>query len=213
MKDNISSYLSQTQKAVEQLFDSIDFYNQILKSVRNPVFITDISFINEKEKWEKEYNYWHDQNTHNFERRREAINEYRGYVISKGVLAGSIFQIATTAIELFSKNEEIPKSVSDVVKKDSKAVKFCIGREVESIPIGLILLAGRNQYSHWTDEKPRKQTIDIFKKIARRYGDFDDPAFDLSNNEIYTYSHNIISLIDWHSYEQFSRDLTEMLST
>ena len=210
MKYSLPKYLDQTDKALSQLFDGIEYYNGILKSVERPVFITETPFEN-KEQWESEFDEWHSKNKKQIEQNSQAIKKYIGYSVSKGILSGSILQIATTAIDIFSKNEIIPDACSNFIKPKTKAVKFCIGRTLAEIPIGLIIHAGRNHYNHWNDENPHKLTKKVFSIISRRYGDFDDPAFDLKNEDLDTYSHNIIALLNWKDKSVFVNDLESML--
>lgn len=115
------------------------------------------------------------------------------------------------AVSLFSNNDEIPESCSSFIAGKSKNVKFCIGRIVNTLPIGIIILAARNQYNHWDDPKPRKLTVDVFDRLANVSGKYTDPAFDLNNSTLQTYSHNVLSLLEWKDYSAYLKDIKALL--
>ena len=206
-----SEYIRETEHAVRQLFDGIAHYQHILKEMLNPVFMSNTSF-DDKESWEKEFSRWLEENKEELEKSRKKSREYFGLSFSNATLCGSILQIATMAVELFSKNEEIPKRCRSFLNSGQKAVKYCIGRKVRGLPLGIIIYAARNQYNHWDDPKPHKITKAVFDALAlnHNYGHVKDPAFDLSNPTLNIYSHNILGLLEWKSYEAYEEDIREL---
>jgi hypothetical protein len=71
---------------------------------------------------------------------------------------------------------------ADIIASGSRITRFCIGRRVGNVPIGLIVYAGHNQYNHVNDIRLRETAASVFDRISRGHG-FDDvicgPAFDL----------------------------------
>lgn len=205
-----AEYIEETSKAVQQLFEGLAFYRQILEKDPRPVHVASVS-PDDKDAWQKEIDRWYEQNKEAIEKSLETQREYIGYTFSQATLAGAVLQIASMGISLFSANTDVPKSVSDFVKPDSKAAKFCIGRTIRDLPLGLIILAARNQYNHWDDPEPHTLTVEVFNRIANHSGKYTDPAFDIRNASLNMYSHNIISLVQWTNYDAYYEDLSNLL--
>lgn len=202
-------YIEETSKAVQQIFDGLSFYRRILEEDPRPVHVFDAN-PDDETAWKESLERWYEEMGPTIAKSLEKQREYLGYSFSQTTLAGAILQIASMGISLFSKNNEIPESCRDFVSSKSKHVKFCIGRTVSRLPIGVIILAARNQYNHWDDPKPRALTVAVFDRIANASGKYTDPAFDLKNPSLNTYSHNVISLLKWTTYDAYLADASEM---
>lgn len=210
---NIDQYLSESEHAVRQLFDGIDYYKKILDETPTPVFVTTVPFDDE-DSWKSEFEKWQTNNDAEIDESLRKQREYLGLSFSKATLCGSILQIASMAIEQNSTNNMPPVSCNLFINLGQKAVKHCIGRDVRGLPLGIVIYAGRNQYNHWDDHAPHKITKEVFDTLAfgHDYGSFKDPAFDLDNPKLEIYSHNILALIEWYKYEDYEKDLKVMLS-
>ena len=116
-------------------------------------------------------------------------------------------------IDLFSTNEQIPDSCKAIVSPGQKAVKFSAGRVIRGLPIGIIIYAARNQYNHWDDPSPHKITEKVFDALSLQhgYGPARDPSFDLTNPVLKIYSHNVIGLLEWKSYESYLTDIKTII--
>jgi hypothetical protein len=135
---------------------------------------------------------------------------------AKSVIAGSILQVAYLAIKLYSNNNVIPNSASQLgVKKKSAALPFAIGREEKSIPLGLLIYAGRIQYNHWEEGTPRNNVAKkVFYKLQSEY--YDDPNFDigyvLDIRDPRPVSHYLLQKeLQWFRYQDFEQDILQML--
>ena len=113
-----------------------------------------------------EYNNWFEENKKEIDRAEKATNLYLAEVFAQNTLAGSILEIAAKAIEIYSTNSVISPEAAMLVKKNTKAVKFCIGPVVREVNKGLIILAGRNQHAHYNDPAPHILTRNVFDKLA-----------------------------------------------
>jgi hypothetical protein len=84
---------------------------------------------------------------------------------------------------------------------------------VRGLPLGIVLYAARNQYNHWDDPKPHPITQAVFDVLAlgHGYGQVRDPAFDLSNPKLNIYSHNILALFEWTSYEAYEKGIRALI--
>lgn len=200
-------YMSQAEFAVKQLFDSLKYYRDLLEKEMaiRPVFST--TGCTEDEHLEQAKKFFDDNKEQN-DAANKLSSELLGLKDSQALICGSILQVAFTAISKFSTYD----GECMVLKK--KKVKFGIGREVNNIPLGLVIYAGRNQYNHWDDEKPHDQTKLLFDLIATKNNELDykDPCFNLDLGVIDIYSHNILGLIGWKIYEEYEKDMIDMLS-
>lgn len=207
-----SEYIKESEHAVRQLFDGVAYYRRILQEMPKPVFVSSISFEN-KDSWNEAFSKWYEDNKGDIERSREKSREYFGLSFSNATLCGSILQIASMAIDSFSKNEEVPESCRGFVNLGQKAVRSCIGREVRGLPVGIVIYAARNQYNHWDDPNPHRITQAVFDALAlgHGHGPVRDPAFDLSNPKLDIYSHNILALLEWSTYEDYETDVRTLI--
>lgn len=116
-------------------------------------------------------------------------------------------------IKSFSKNSRIHPSFNDVISTGTIAQKFCVGKEIKGVPIGLIIYAARNQYNHMDEEQYNKQTTSVFDELARyeMTDNIKHPAFDLKNPDIINYSHNVLALLSWNKYESYLSDMQKLI--
>ena len=227
--ETLEQYLERTESAVKILFSGIDSYIQILRDNRPPVFVyrqhgSGNPDNNEaiQQKLEDAYAKWHSKNEVAIQRSFKAQRQFSAESIALATLCGSVLQIASMGIQMFSSNEEVPselpENLKDKLSCDKKAVKFCIGRKVKTLPIGLLVYAGRNQYNHMDEEKLRPLNKIIFDIAANNYeGATEDspkyPALDLGNPSIINYSTNITGILDWRDYEAYYCDMHSLLVT
>jgi hypothetical protein len=118
-------------------------------------------------------------------------------------------------ITLYSRNKAVPREFSSIIKPASKVARFCIGRRVRDVPIGLIIYAGRNQYCHADEEKLKPINASIFNLLAhgiKGAQEVKDPAFDLENKNITIYSDNILSILEWNNFEAYITDMEILLN-
>lgn len=203
-----AEFLERTSSAAGHLFAAIDSYMQLLRG--NPVFTG--SFSDEKQHKEA-FKAWMVKNKVEIERGLAAEREFHAEKYALAILCGSILQVAATGIRLYSKNQEVPSEWKKVIK--SNAERFCIGREVRGVPLGLVVYAARNQYNHPEDEKLREPSTTIFEKLATMHIDGKlcrDPAFDLKVRLRWNYPSNVISLLGWSDYEAYESDMRSLLS-
>lgn len=205
-------FIERTQSAVESLFIGIDSYLHILRRARPPVLVgiysTETEHEDALERWMKMK-----ENADAIEARFEAQRAFMSEKYALTVLCGSLLQVASTAIRLYSKNRHIPEEFLDIEKNDSHAT-FCIGRRVREVPIGLVVIAARNQYNHIEDKKLHVLSSTVFEWLATKHGygtDLRDPAFDLKKQLAWNYASNITGLLGWRKYENYEQDIRSML--
>jgi hypothetical protein len=202
-------FIERTQSAVESLFIGIDSYLHILRKAPPPVLVGTYSTETEHEvaleRWMKE-------NADAIEASFEAQRAFRSEKYALTVLCGSLLQVASTAIRLYSKNRHIPDEFLNIVKNSS--APFCIGRRIREVPIGLVVIAARNQYNHIEDKELHVISSTVFEWLSTKHGygtDLRDPAFDLKKQLIWNYASNITHLLGWREYKNYEQDIRSML--
>ncbi len=145
----------------------------------------------------------------------ELAKNYFDLKFSEAMFAGGILQIAFMAIKIYSTNSSIPANCTNLVgPKNKSTIPFCIGPECHGIPIGLIIYAGRNQYSHWDDKEPHKVTRNVFSALAYAFYDnmMADLAFDITNPTINVYANEILlTAMEWTSYDTYLNEMKALL--
>ena len=208
----LDEYLGKTKSAVRQLFAVIDAYRAVLNEVRAPIFIS--STLNDQER-ERELQGWLARHADAIRAAREAERRYFDESFALATICGAVLQVADKAIECFSMHTEIRPDWQGVLTEHS--ARYGIGRIVRNVPLGLIVLAGRNQHMHFADEKPRKLSVAIFDRLAIYHGrntdpEVRDPAFDLRNERLVSYAHNIAAILEWDSYDAYEADLRQAVA-
>lgn len=203
-------YINQTASAAKHLFAGIDDYIQILRDAPTPALITDTK------QSDAMLQSWAATNSKKIEQSLEAQRQFFAEKHALATLCGSILQIASMAIRLYSENKSIPPEFAACIKTNKNAIRHCIGRRVRDVPIGLLIYAGRNHYNHLEGGKLHEPNLTIFDKLAtnHKYGiGIRDPAFDLQGNVGWNLPSNVTSILGWRSYESYERDMVQLLVT
>ncbi|SFH58614.1 hypothetical protein SAMN05216299_1275 [Nitrosospira sp. Nsp14] len=205
-------YLKLTESAVCHLFDGIDSYLNVLHEATSVVFVTSTP---RGPAQDAEYGAWTVANAEKIATARTAEQEFIAESFALDTLCGAVLQIAVKAVEIYSVNRELPPEWAQVV--NPRLAKFCIGRKVRTVPIGLIIYAARNQHTHFNDEQLREPNATVFARLATSHGYpsrelVADPAFDISNPYLTSYATNVMSLIQWKSYKQYLNDMQSLLA-
>jgi hypothetical protein len=161
--EHAEEFIARTKSAVESLFCGIDSYLQILEGARPPVLVGTYSSELEHKKAVEN---WTRQNADSIEASFRAQRAFMSERYAQAVLCGTLLQLATMAIRLYSRNRLIPDEFHGIV--NASHAPFCIGRRVREVPIGLVVFAARNQFNHIEDAKLRKPSSVIFEWLAAR---------------------------------------------
>lgn len=206
-------YLDKTESAMRKLFEGIDSYYAPLRRSQTLAFV---SSTEDDEERQVELESWLSHNrsaiTASFVDQREFVAES----FAQATLCGAVLQIASKAIEIFSVNAIVTSGWESAIGENKNAVKFCYGRSVRGVPLGLVVYAARNQHTHFKDKKLHEPSNAVFNRLAaRRSCDpemaYRDPAFDLANDRLVSYASNIMNLIGWNTYESYEQDIRSML--
>jgi hypothetical protein len=133
--------------------------------------------------------------------------------IAKSTLSGAIIQVAYSGISQHSTETKIPKELH--IATDRRKAKFCIGRDVHGLPLGLVIYAARIQYNHWEEGMPKNQTAKyVFTHLAsvRMNDPWHDLVYELDWPVTRPVTHHILELeLQWHKYEDYLSDMKQML--
>lgn len=209
----VDEYLNRTESAARRLFDGINDYISILPTALGVTFVTSEPY---GPKQDAEYAAWKAKNAKRLLAAREAEQRYLAESFALDTLCGSVLQVAAKAIEIYGQSNPIPETFRGIVQP--KLSKFCIGRDVRTVPLGLIIYAARNQHTHFNDGKLREPSATVFKRLATEHGyggrqQFSDPAFDVDNPRLVSLASNVTGLIEWRSYESYIGDMRALLET
>lgn len=215
--NSAEEYLKQTESAVVKIFEGIDAYFKILQNSHPPIYVGDAGdTLNQR----PAYKNWVAANRDAIQSSLKAQREFSAESFALATLCGSLLQIAAMGIQWFSKNEEIPEALPEalhpLIQSRKKLINFCIGRKVRSVPIGLLIYAGRNQYNHMDDEKLNDLNTTVFNLLTLSYEGVTeqfpkDPAFDLENAILTNFSSNITALLEWRNYKSYCTDMYSLI--
>lgn len=206
-----TTYIARTETAVRKLFEGIESYTEILRPLYGTTFV---SGEIDPMKFQAEYEAWTNQNATALAASAAAQREYSQQAFAMATLCGAVLQVAAKGVECYSQNQTVPVSSQAIVGNSKDAVPFCIGREVRGVPIGLVIYAGRNQHTHFNEQKLRAVNEAVFDRLAivSWHLQLRDPAFDLGNPLLDSYASNITFILDWRSYEAYVGDLLSLLA-
>jgi len=214
--NSAEEYLKRTESAVIAIFGGIDLYLKILRNAPPPIYIGNAGDTSSQK---PAYENWVDANKNAIQSSFKAQKEFSVESFALATLCGSLLQIAAMGLQWFSENEEIPEDLPKALHSSlkPKTVKFCIGRRVSNVPIGLIIYAGRNQFNHMDDKELRESSRTIFNLLAHNYTGATersprDPAFDLENGVLINFSSNITGLLEWRNYESYYSDMKSLIA-
>jgi hypothetical protein len=207
------TYIEDTRPAVEGLFKLLDQYN--LQEMREFVDV-----MNSKTKGELEAN-----------------NSNMGSKdFAREVIAGSILQIAYVAIAKYgspgTKSTNVAKFESEInklIKENPSKVrwkkkrafelpsKFCVGRDLDLLPLGMVVYAGRNQYNHFFEgNRLSVENELVFNHLHALYP---NPrkglSFEIRPNKLFSYS--ILAALGWIDrpnelgYVAYNKDICDVL--
>ena len=204
-----TEYLAGTESAVRHLFDGIAVYENLLRSAVIPVPAMDESIGTAAGR--AEYEAWEKRNAERFAAAWQAEQKFLAEFFAMNTLWGAVLQVANKALDLYGKSVAIPPAWSDVVTE--RTAKYCCGRLIRTVPLGLIIHAARNQHAHFDDPAPHRLTVKVFKLLATAHG-YPTPqpnrTFDLSI-PMQSFASAIVDLISWPTFEHYVTDMRALL--
>jgi hypothetical protein len=208
-----SDYLARTESAVQRLFAGVESYMSILKQATGLTFVTGEPYGPAQD---AEFAAWQRENAERLVAAKQAEQEFIAESFALSTLCGAVLQVAGKAIEIYGENTVAPAELATAIK--GNLTKFCIGRRVRTVHLGLVIYAARNQHTHFNDGELREPSRLVFRLLATGHGygsgqEIVDPAFDLRNERVLSFASNVTSLIGWRSYENYVVDMRALLGT
>jgi len=160
------TYLAETNAAVQGLFGLLAYYDHLTPRSSLAQFVDERGVVLLNHAQAEAY--------------MRAYADSLALDFSKAMLAGSILQVAHKALEEFSTNSTVPPSAAALgVSATSPHVRFSVGREVHGIPTGLLIYAGRIQYNHYEEGRPKNRiACTVFEALLNHY--YSDMTFDMA---------------------------------
>ena len=162
--------------------------------------------------------------------------EFYAKDVARDVMAGAILQLAYTGIEKYGRSGSKPagamefeKGINEVIRTSettrwSKSgrpfelpEKFCVGREIGLLPIGVIIYAARNQHHH-----PFEDRWNIVNEVVFNYLHQGWPkppnglSFDIYDERTF-YAYSVLWVLGWvpqddcSPYEAYQSDMSDIL--
>ena len=209
---SFAEYAAKTESAVRLLFDGIASYSRLIPDYKPAIFVS--SEIDESD-FEVAYSDWRLKNASALAATTEAERKYLAESFALDTLCGAVFQVADKAIEVYSDSTQVPSEWTNSISPNT--AKYCRGRLVRTVPLGLVIYAARNKHAHYNEGSLRPLSSAVFERLAteHEYPKSEvrcDPAFDLTNPKIETCAHNVMTLIGWATYEIYASDLATLVN-
>jgi hypothetical protein len=186
-------FFAETEHAVRHLFKGLEYYTQLVNTLTSPSRASNKTHV---------------------ERYVAHYERYFALDKSRAALCGAVLEIAYAALNAFPRNDQIPASCSPFVSPGNRAVRFCFGREIHGLPMGLLIYAGRNQHVHWEDASFDKATTAVFDTLLQAYLDTDfDMAYVLNSpRQRSSKAHHVVqNELKWWGYDQYIGDLKSLV--
>jgi hypothetical protein len=195
-------YLETTEPAVKHFFDGLNGYDA-MKPPSIAQYLDKNGLVQMSKSESKSFVQKHE--------------DFFALEYARAILAGSILQVANTAIKMYSPSGQVTEQCKSLgVSESSPLAKMCVGREVHNIPIGLLIYAGRIQYNHWEEGEPANNVAkNVFRHLISVYYDdmAVDMAYELNYPQTRPVSHYIVRLeLKWKSFDDYSIDIRSILA-
>lgn len=182
-------FIRDTEHAVRHFFEGLKHYDELLDGLTPPSQASSVTQVNQYV---------------------AQAGRYFALSTSRAALCGAVLETAYVAINAFPQNSVVPSSCTSFVRSTDRAVRFCIGREIHGLPLGLFIYAGRNQHVHWEDESFDGPTTAVFDALGRAYQSniLFDMAYVLNWPKRSSKAHHIVqNELRWRDYDDYATDL------
>lgn len=214
----LCEYLHRTESAAHILFRGLAGYRAILTGAEVQTLI--VAYRDDAD-LERQTTEWLSSNERAIVRQKEAFASFAAETFFQATLAGAILQLASAAIEQFGVPRALSSDALQVVPPSKS--QFWAGRIVRGLPLGAVLLAGRNQHMHSSDKDFNRFTTAAFARMATAHGfpgyeNVSDPGLSLASRDrdnplLRSLAHNILFVTGWKSPSDMREDLTDIIGT
>ncbi|MFS0757513.1 hypothetical protein ABC383_22820 [Noviherbaspirillum sp. 1P10PC] len=208
------SFLTRSENAVRALLHQNAIYADKVKNIQKSIPLASIA-LNETTS-QLSFDDWRIKNKDEKHIIIDAHQKYSTEAFTCGLLAGSILRMANRAIGLYSENTHIPDEWNRIFNKRILPARFFVGRIVHTIPIGLLIFCGLNQFINTTNREIEALNREVFRRLATYGEQFEFRAF-VEQETTYRKLHseylatNVIDILGWNDYDCYFEDMRRML--
>jgi len=155
--------------------------------------------------------------------------------VAREIIAGSILQLAYVAIERFAVRGEKSKNaihfeteINRLIRENpatrwktkspfSLPERFCVGRDIGDLPLGVVVYAGRNQYNHFGEKRLSVLNEVVFNHLHNMWPTpGNGMSFNLCDGER-PRSYSVLAALGWTDstndlgYAAYKKDLCNVL--
>lgn len=213
--ENTENFLMRSENAVRALLHQNATYAAKIKKIqkRIPLDYTEHG----RRTSELTFGNWWMTNKTNENVIFDASQKYSVEAYTSSLLSGSILKIAAKAIDSHSKNTYIPDEWPKIFKKRFLPARFFVGRSVYTIPIGLVIFCGLNQFINTTDREIEALNREVFTRLATYSGRFEFQAFvglETSYRNLHSQylATSVLEILGWTDYDNYFEDMRHIAS-
>jgi hypothetical protein len=162
-------------------------------------------------------------------------SEFTSTDVAREIIAGSILQIAYFAIDRFGARSGKSKSAVHFETEINRLIRetpntrwkkkepftlperFCVGRDIGDVPLGVVVYAGRNQYNHFGEKR-----LGVLNEVVFNHLDnlLSSPSKEISFNlydEKRPRSFSVLAALGWTDsssglgYAAYKKDLCKVM--
>ncbi|GAC1503672.1 MAG: hypothetical protein NVS1B10_08790 [Candidatus Saccharimonadales bacterium] len=212
--ENACDYFLRTENTVRMLLEEDQICKAKIKAIQDSIILGDAEADLTTSKIT--FGEWLAKNKDDKSVFQEAQRKYSIEAFSGGLIAGSVLQIAARAIEHYSKNTAVPNDWEEIFRKKSLPTEFFIGKTVHTVPLGLIIYAGWNQYINHTGRGVRAITQEVFARLAIHSGQFEfqaliDQSTNFDNPLAEYFASTVLDALGWNEYDRYIADMKHAL--
>lgn len=211
--ENVSDYFSRTENTVRMLLEENQACQAKVKLAKETVIRSDTTSVPIPQ---RDFGNWWMENKNDKTAILKAQQSYSIEAFVGGLLAGSVLSIAARAIDNYSHNTTIPDNWEEIFRKESLPTEFFVGRTIHTVPLGLIIYAGWNQYINHIGRETRAISQEVFLRVATHSKLFEFQAFAAREYEFVNlhseyFASHVLDVLCWNDYDQYIKDMQQTL--
>lgn len=213
--NNAIDYFLRTENTVRMLLAENETCKTKIRLIRETIIVDSVS--SESPVPPKTFGDWWVENKNEKEVIFEAHQKYAVEAFSSSLLAGTVLQIAARAIELYSKNTTVSDEWRKIARRNFPLPKFFIGRILHTVPVGLVIYSGREQYlKTYSGRIIEAINQEVFVRLANFSGqlefqDLVERSRDFYGMHAEYLASNVLDVLCWNSYDQYIKDMQQAL--
>ncbi|MFS0755125.1 hypothetical protein ABC383_10565 [Noviherbaspirillum sp. 1P10PC] len=213
--NNAIDYFLRTENTVRMLLAENETCKTKVRLIQENIMVN--SALSESLVSSKSFIDWWVKNKNEKDVTFEAHKRYSLEAFASSLLAGTVLQIAARAIELYSENTTVPNEWGKIVRRSFPIPKFFIGRTVHTVPVGLVIYSGRDQYlKTYSGRVIEAINQEVFARLANfsrrlEFQNFVERSSGFYSMHAEYLASNVLDILCWNSYDQYIEDMQQAL--